>query len=364
MKNFITSSVIKMIERGWLDDRLTRAGIRYLCRKRIENVSAGDYEQQFQELIAAADNSPIAPLSEKANEQHYEIPAAFYDLVLGPHKKYSCCLFEDLADASDLGQAEANALRVTCERAGIQDGMDILELGCGWGSLTLWMAEHFPNSRITAVSNSQSQREHIMAKARDRGIDGNLELVTADMNDFEPAGEFDRVVSVEMFEHMRNHRKLLQRISTWLKPAGKLFVHIFCHRDFAYSFETEGVSNWMGRYFFTGGIMPSESLFGHYCHDMQIVEMWRWNGRHYEETSNRWLESMDRNREAVLEVLSSVYGADQSIIWFNRWRVFFMACAELFGAQLGKDWYVAHFLFEHACDDAAHDRAADSLHLV
>lgn len=352
LKNLITSQVINLIEKGWLSDSLTRAGIRHLCKKRLGQVSSGTSKQiaeRFQAFVDDASRQPIAPLSEKANEQHYEIPAAFYDLVLGPHKKYSCCLYEN---AVTLAEAEAEALKVTCQRAGLKDSMEILELGCGWGSLTLWMAEKYPNSKITAVSNSGSQRSFILQQANMRGIDKNLTVITADMNDFEAEGTFDRVVSVEMFEHMRNHQLLLKKVSNWLKPDGKLFVHIFCNRDFTYPFETEGSSNWMGQYFFTGGIMPGEELLSHYDQDLKIQQSWAWNGSHYQRTSNQWLENLDQNQNQVLMVLEDVYGRADAKRWLNRWRVFFMACAELFALESGRQWYVAHYLFEQANDKA------------
>ena len=347
--DLITGGIINLIELGWISDRLTRAGIRRLCRNRLAQISSLDQanqQQRFKQFIQDASEAPIAPLADKANEQHYEIPAAFYDLVLGARKKYSCCLYDE--GATELDQAETDALRVTCQRAELHDGQEVLELGCGWGSLTLWMAENYPNSKITAVSNSASQRQHILEQAASRGIDENLTVLTVDMNDFENDQKFDRVVSVEMFEHMRNHRLLLRKVASWLRAEGKLFVHIFCHRQHTYSFETEGSSNWMGRYFFTGGIMPSESLFSHYNDDMKINKQWNWNGKNYERTSNHWLENLDRNRDQVLTVLENVYGRQQAKRWLNRWRVFFMACAELFAADEGEQWYVAHYLFEKA----------------
>ena len=361
-RNWVTAGIINLIELGWVNDRLTRAGIRYLCRQRLNQVSNRDAEtrqQKLQQFIAEAASAPIAPLAEKANEQHYEIPAAFYDLVLGPQKKYSRCLYD--RQTNGLEQAETDALQTTCERAELRDGQDILELGCGWGSLTLWMAEHYPNSKITAVSNSNSQREHILGQAAFRGVGENLTVLTVDMNDFESEQQFDRVVSVEMFEHMRNHQALLSKVANWLRADGKLFVHIFCHREFTYAFETEGSSNWMGRYFFTGGIMPSKSLFSNYEDDLKIAQQWTWNGKHYEQTSNHWLENLDQNRNQVLSVLEDTYGRNQAKRWLNRWRVFFMACAELFGADDGEQWYVAHYLFEKSKARSQMDLSNNSL---
>jgi cyclopropane-fatty-acyl-phospholipid synthase len=234
-------------------------------------------------------------------------------------------------------------LAVTAERAGLADGQDVLELGCGWGSLTLWMAEHYPASRITAVSNSRTQREFILARAAERGL-RNVEVITADANVFATERRFDRVVSVEMFEHMRNYAVLMERISTWLRPGGKLFVHIFCHRSLMYPFTTDREDDWMGRYFFTGGLMPAESTLLYFQDHLRLEEQWRVSGVHYEKTSNAWLANMDARRDAVLQVLRGAYGAEAER-WFHRWRMFFMACAELFGFDGGTQWWVAHYRF-------------------
>lgn len=358
IRNLLTSAVIESIERGWISDRMTRAGIRYLCQKRLNQVRCNENERQvrMKQFVQEASAGPVAPRSEKANEQHYEIPAEFYELVLGPNKKYSCCHYQE---ESSLEQAERDSLEITCQRAELVDGMDILELGCGWGSLTLWMAEHFPNSSITAVSNSASQRAYILQQAKMRGIDAKLTVITADMNDFDISEQFDRVVSVEMFEHMRNHKQLLRQISRWLKPDGKLFVHVFCHKQFTYPFETEGSANWMGRYFFTGGIMPGENLFSEYSDHLKIARQWMWNGSHYEKTSNDWVANLDANHHQVLNVLESVYGKKDAYRWLNRWRLFFMACAELFGMHDGQEWYVAHYLFEQSNVEIAEQHASE-----
>ncbi len=344
IKNTGTSLVIELIERGWMSDVLTRRGIRHLCQRRLDEVSSTWDHNSLEKFADLSSQMPIAPRSEKANEQHYEVPAAFFDLVLGPRRKYSCCSYEK---ATTLAEAEVESLEMTCQRAELRDGQDVLELGCGWGSLTLWMAEQYPNSRITAVSNSNSQREFIMAQAKERRVADNLTVITADMNDFQINKSFDRVVSVEMFEHMRNHRELLSRVANWLRPDGKLFVHIFCHKSVAYPFETEGSANWMGRYFFTGGIMPSQSLFHQYNEDLKISSEWTWNGTYYEKTSNHWLENLDRNRKEIRRLFEVVYGSEANR-WINRWRVFFMACAELFGMNGGNEWFVGHYLFEHS----------------
>lgn len=332
------------VERGLVPDVITRAAIRKLCRKRLKDCVRihETPEESHTAFLNSMRSGPIARVPEKANEQHYELPPEFFMKVLGPHRKYSSCLWP--AEKSTLEQAEEAALEVTCQRAELANGQNILELGCGWGSLSLWMAAKFPGSHITAVSNSAPQRQFIESQAAVRGL-SNLEILTADMNHFtaEPA-RFDRVVSVEMFEHMWNYEMLLQRIASWLRPDGRLFVHHFCHRRFLYSFETHGEADWMARYFFTGGIMPCENLLCGFDQHLQIVNQWRWDGKHYQKTSEAWLRNLDAHRGEVLPILRSVYGAEGAVRWFHRWRLFFLAVAELFGYADGNEWFVAHSL--------------------
>jgi cyclopropane-fatty-acyl-phospholipid synthase len=287
--------------------------------------------------------SPIALVPEAANDQHYEAPVELFERALGPRLKYSSGFWP--AGVTTLAAAEIAALEETSAHARLVDGQDVLELGCGWGSLTLWMGERYPSSRILAVSNSTRQRQYILQRAAERGLQ-NIEVVTADMNRFETARSFDRVVSVEMFEHMRNYAVLLQRISGWMRPDANLFIHIFCHRKYLYPYTTEGAGNWLGRHFFTGGLMPAESLLPDLQAPVRVTDQWRWDGTHYEKTANAWLINLDASRDALMPVFERHYGPGEAARWFGRWRIFFMACAELFGYRQGSEWRVAHYLLE------------------
>lgn len=338
-------SAITLAELNLLPDNLVRFGIRKLLKQRLQDEYVNDPEhqdQRYQELLENLRQSPIAIETGAANTQHYEVPSAFYKYALGKHLKYSSCFWDEKTE--NLDQAEARMLAITAERAELVDGQQILELGCGWGSLTLWMAEHFPASWITAVSNSNSQREYIQQQAKQRGFK-NIEVITCDVNQLTLDKEFDRIVSVEMFEHMRNYESLLSKIAGWLKTDGKLFVHIFCHKQLAYPFEIEGDDNWMGRYFFTGGLMPAQDTLLHFQKDLQLQYQWDLSGSHYQKTAEAWLTNMDQYRKEIRMIFNNTYGKKQAGIWQQRWRIFFMACSELFGYSEGNEWRVAHYIF-------------------
>jgi len=330
------SLTVRLAEGGWLPDVLLRAGIRGRIRERLRSLDPGASEA----FIASLSSAPIAPLPALANAQHYELPPGFFERVLGPHLKYSCCLFE--SPGVSLAKAEARMLELCGVRARIADSMRILDLGCGWGALSLWLAQRLPRARITAVSNSKLQREFISARASALGLD-NLEVLTADVNAFAPRRRFDRIVSVEMMEHARNWPLLLGRMADWLEPGGEAFIHVFCHREFAYPFEIEGRDDWMGRHFFSGGMMPSLELMERCAGALRVAERWSIAGTHYERTARAWLGNLDARRDEVRALLAGTYGEGKADLWLHRWRMFFLAVAELFGFDAGREWGVAHY---------------------
>lgn len=336
----------RALEKNLIPDFLIRTGIRGLLRKRLRELYEGGLEARqarFNMLIEFLKNSPIAVETDAANDQHYELPPEFFELVLGKHLKYSCGLWEEGVETLD--EAEALMLQTTLNRAELEDGMSVLDLGCGWGSFTLYAAERMPGVRFTSVSNSAPQRRFIEGRAQARGLK-NVQVITQDINGLELPRKFDRVVSVEMFEHMRNYQALLSKVASFLREDGKLFVHIFSHQSDAYLFEVKDESDWMAKYFFTGGIMPSDHLLLYFDDHFSIERHWRVNGRHYERTANAWLAEMDAERNAVMAVFERTYGAEQATKWWAYWRTFFMACAELWGFRGGDEWFVSHYLFK------------------
>jgi cyclopropane-fatty-acyl-phospholipid synthase len=349
-------SLIDLCEKGLIPDTLTRYGMRKMMAQRLIDEGSQDGElrsQRFNTFLAELKSSPIAIETQAANEQHYEVPAAFFHGHLGPRLKYSCAYYPNGNET--LAEAENKMFRLYAERAGLKDGMRILDLGCGWGSLSLWLAEHYPNSQIAGLSNSHGQRQFIEGRAAEKGFKnltictGNVAVfdfpATAPTSGLEVVGGFDRVMSIEMFEHMKNYGLLLEKISRWLHSGGQLFVHIFVHKTLAYHFEVKDQSDWMTQYFFTGGTMPSENLLLEFQEHLKIQHHWWVSGQHYEKTSNHWLDGMDQNKAALMPILESCYGKDAAI-WFQRWRMFYMAVAEFFGYDQGNEWGVGHYLFQ------------------
>ena len=334
----LTATAIDAFEGAPLPDAVRRAAIELLVANARRQLTATGPAADAAFAQAMSDR-PIAEHTAAANAQHYEVPAEFFLNCLGPQLKYSCALYLDPAD--DLPRAEKHALAETAEHADLADGQRILELGCGWGSLTLWMARAYPNAQITAVSNSASQRTFILSQAAERGL-ANIEVITFDMNVFETPERFDRVVSVEMFEHMANWRALLARVRGWLQPDGRLFLHVFTHRTRAYRFDLNDEADWIGKHFFSGGVMPSHGLIRQFPDLFEVEADWRWSGAHYQRTALDWLALFDTNDARIRPILAATYGRDAAL-WRRRWRLFFLATAGLFGHRDGQEWGVSHY---------------------
>ncbi|MFN0049264.1 MAG: SAM-dependent methyltransferase [Cytophagales bacterium] len=334
-----------LLEKNVIPDFLIKRKIKSLLKQRLAEESAegaAKVQKRFAHLLAILKASPIATNTQEANDQHYELPTSFYQQILGKNLKYSASYFE--ADTTTLDEAELKMLHITCVRADLEDKMQILDLGCGWGSLTLYMAAQYPQSQIVAVSNSKTQKEYIDLKATERGLT-NIKTITEDINSFTTNQKFDRIVSVEMFEHVRNYEALMEKLANLLKINGKLFVHIFTHLQYAYLFEVKDASDWMSKYFFTGGTMPSDHLLLYFQKQLTIERHWRVNGTHYARTSTQWLSNMDKNKQTIMPILQNIYGADQALKWWVYWRIFFMSCTALWGYNNGNEWFVSHYLF-------------------
>ncbi|WPV69056.1 SAM-dependent methyltransferase [Chitinophaga sp. LS1] len=334
-----------LIEKNSVPDILLRKGIRKLLKQRLDDENKGDAEAQQAHLMSLIDQlkaSPIAVNTAEANTQHYEVPTPFYQYCLGKHLKYSCGYWQPGVQELDI--AERDMLELTCQRAELTNDMNVLELGCGWGSLSLFMSSKFPGSRFTVASNSRTQKEYIDAQAAARGIN-NLTVITADMNIFHTDQQFDRVVSVEMFEHMRNYEKLLKKVASFLKADGKLFIHIFTHKEYTYLFEVKDESDWMSQYFFTGGVMPGDDLMFYFNEHLSVSKHWHVTGTHYGKTAEAWLRNMDDHKAEIMPLFETTYGKDQALKWWVYWRLFYMACAELWNYNNGNEWIVSHYLF-------------------
>lgn len=335
-----------LFEQDLLPDFIIRLYIRNLCKQRLREEDKGNPDAQlthFKKLLQQLSTGLIAVETNKANEQHYELPTAFFQLVLGKNLKYSSCIWD--ADTKNLNDAEEKMLSLYCERARINDGHKILELGCGWGSLSLFMAKRYPKSCITVISNSKTQKIYIDEQAAARGIK-NLTVITSNINEFEINETFDRIISIEMFEHMRNYKALFEKVSSFMKPDANLFVHIFCHREYTYLFEVKDNTDWMAKYFFSGGIMPGKNLFHEFAEHIKIKQQWDINGNHYKKTARAWLQNMDKHKREIMPIMENTYGQKDAVKWWVYWRTFFMSCEELFGFNAGNEWMVNHYLFE------------------
>lgn len=335
----------KLLVNNQIPDFLIRMGIRKYLKQRLREENKGGEEAQQRHLlqfINTLKSSPIAVNTADANEQHYEVPTEFYQYCLGENLKYSCGFWKP--GVTDIDISERDMLELTCERAELENGQNVLELGCGWGSLSLFMAARYPGSTFTVVSNSRTQKQHIDEQAFLRNIQ-NLKVITADMNTFHTDEKFGRIVSVEMFEHMRNYKLLMQKVASFLDDHGKVFVHIFTHKEFAYLFEVKDETDWMSKYFFSGGVMPSNDLLLHFNDDLNMEKQWLVNGTHYAKTSEAWLNNMDIHRDEIMPLFEQTYGKDEALKWWVYWRIFYMSCAELWNYDDGNEWMVSHYLF-------------------
>lgn len=342
----MSALIDRLLENNGVPDPLIRLGIRWLLKRKLRQEFLPDEAQRLARVKTFADElkqMPIAIETEAANEQHYEVPAPFYTMCLGPRLKYSSGLWED--GVTTLAEAEERMLDLYCQRAALADGQRILDLGCGWGSLSLYLAQRYPHAQIIGLSNAHHQREFIMAQAQARGL-SNLTIETGNIVTYEFNQPFDRIVSIEMMEHMKNYQALFKKLQGWLKPEGMMLVHIFTHARYPYHFEDADGTDWLTRYFFTGGTMPSDDLFSQFQDDLTLTDQWVVNGQHYQKTAEAWLANMDAHRPEIMALFKQVYGPDQALKWWVYWRVFYMACAELWGYDHGREWHVVHYRFK------------------
>jgi cyclopropane-fatty-acyl-phospholipid synthase len=341
----VSTTLVGLAERSVLPDGVIRQGIRRRVAQTLRELNEGTPAERMerkQRFIEEMRESPIAIAIGEANEQHYELPPEFFRRVLGRHRKYSGCYWPE--GATTLDEAEEAALEQVARRAEIADGMTVLDMGCGWGSASLFLLRRFPRLRVVSVSGSSAQRATILERASSLDVGDRLRVITADMNVFDTDERFDRIVSLEMFEHMRNWEKLLARMDGWLAPGGKAFIHVFAHREHAYPYLHEGEDDWMGRHFFTGGIMPSDDLFSYFQRDLLVERRWVVPGTHYQKTADAWLAELDRARGELKPLFVETYGSADAELWLQRWRIFFMSCAELFGFRHGEEWWISHTL--------------------
>ncbi len=333
----MTRFLLSLAESGFIPDVLIKIAARYISNKRLNEQSVDDNKDK---IITVLSRGAVAEKTYDANEQHYEVPPEFFKYVLGTNLKYSCSLFDDVDSLDD---AEESMLKLYMDRADIKDGHEVLDLGCGWGSFSLYVAERYPNINITSVSNSSDQIAYIKNEAHKKDL-LNIKAFRMDVNNLELNKQFDRIVSIEMFEHLRNYKLILNSLHHALKLDGKLFIHIFCHKKLTYLYDMKNNLDWMTKYFFQGGIMPSKDIFQYFEGELEIINQWEINGNHYSKTCKAWLNNHYKNKKKILNIFEKHY--DEPKIWFNRWRIFFLSCEAFFALNNGREYFVSHYLFK------------------
>ena len=333
----MTRFLLSLAESGFIPDVLIKIAARYISNRRLSEQSDDDNKDK---IISVLSRGAVAEKTYDANEQHYEVPPEFFNYVLGTNLKYSCSLFDNVDSLDD---AEDSMLKLYIDRADIKDGHEVLDLGCGWGSFSLYVAKRYPDINITSVSNSSDQITYIKNEAHKKGL-SNIKAFRMDVNNLELNKKFDRIVSIEMFEHLRNYKLILNYLNHALKPDGKLFIHIFCHKKLTYLYEMKNNLDWMTKYFFQGGIMPSKDIFQYFEGELEVINQWDINGNHYSRTCKAWLNNHYKNKKKILNIFEKHY--DEPKIWFNRWRIFFLSCEAFFALNNGREYFVAHYLFK------------------